>query len=311
MIQKSIEEWMGKDKDRIKYLTTQSIRPLMCPKSIDPINKIYDMVNKNPRPSKKFCVEIDNVYVVNGKIVDASISSEIEEFCRCGNLCNPSKNITIDYAVHLVDQWAGTNYWHWMSTGLAKLFMISNWSAETVFIVNSLGNHFVKESLSKMGISLSKCIEVDKVGSVFCRKLMALSPISDNDSEGLCFLRDKLSNKNSTSVRLYISRKHSRRIENENEIMSVLNEYGFVKIQCEELSFEKQADIFSNAEMVMAPHGAGLTNILFAPGNVRVLEVRSPRYFGSCYWKLCNHLGVQYYSLFGEGRFPRDRKSVV
>ena len=37
-------------------------------------------------------------------------------------------------------------------------------------------------------------------------------------------------------------------------------------------NFEKHIELFRNAEIVVGPHGSMFTNILFSPGDVRVIE---------------------------------------
>jgi len=51
----------------------------------------------------------------------------------------------------------------------------------------------------------------------------------------------------------------TRRIINEHEVIEALATFGFVAYALEEMSFSEQVRLFSQAEMVVAPHGAGLT----------------------------------------------------
>lgn len=71
--------------------------------------------------------------------------------------------------------------------------------------------------------------------------------------------------------KIYINRKDSsiRPLRNEDKIISVAERYGFTSVTLSELSLEMQIRLFANATHVVAPHGAGLTNMLFAgPGTV-------------------------------------------
>lgn len=302
-----IENWIAINGGSLKHISnSHALSNWKYPISIDPIEKILNVAYKNQSMTKKlFCAFLKNVYVINGKVIDQSLKNEILEFSKCGDFDVSKNDISVYNAIHLVDRWGGTNYWHWISTCLAKLSLTDAVYPNVYFIINSLRHGFVRESLIKMGIDLSKCIEIDKVKSVFCKNLIAPSPIGDGDKEGILFLRNKLRNKSTGfAVKIYISRKENRRIENENEVIPFLKEFGFTFFRCEELSFNEQVELFSSAEAVIAPHGAGLTNLIFVPDNAKILELRSPKYFGSCYWKLCNHLNLSYYSLFGEGTFP-------
>ena len=65
--------------------------------------------------------------------------------------------------------------------------------------------------------------------------------------------------------RIYLSRakQKSRKIINEIEFYGSLRDHGFRRIFLEDYSFENQIQLFNNAEYIIAPHGAGLTNIVF------------------------------------------------
>jgi capsular polysaccharide biosynthesis protein len=65
---------------------------------------------------------------------------------------------------------------------------------------------------------------------------------------------------------VFISRKDAtvRRIKNTDEIQPVLEEYGFETYVLSELTIAEQVRLFSNADTVVSPHGAGLTNLVYA-----------------------------------------------
>jgi hypothetical protein len=72
---------------------------------------------------------------------------------------------------------------------------------------------------------------------------------------------------------VYISRARAdvRRLMNEDEVLKLLRSRGFRPYFLEDLPFAEQVRLFHDAEMVVAPHGAGLSNLIFA-GRVPVLE---------------------------------------
>ncbi len=57
---------------------------------------------------------------------------------------------------------------------------------------------------------------------------------------------------------------HQRRIMNEEAIIAHFPSLNFRVVACEELSFREQVDLFSRAGVIIATHGAGLANLLFA-----------------------------------------------
>jgi capsular polysaccharide biosynthesis protein len=75
--------------------------------------------------------------------------------------------------------------------------------------------------------------------------------------------------------RIYIDRRNSshRPLLNEGEVIAALAEYGFVPVRLETLRLDEQQRLFANADIIVAPHGAGLTNILYARPDCKVIEL--------------------------------------
>ena len=76
---------------------------------------------------------------------------------------------------------------------------------------------------------------------------------------------------------IYISRRkaNKRRIQNEDEVENVLSKYGFETVVLEDMTVKEQAARFSEAKIVVAQHGAGLTNLLYLPKGSSVIEIFS------------------------------------
>ncbi|SEQ55419.1 Protein of unknown function [Faunimonas pinastri] len=75
--------------------------------------------------------------------------------------------------------------------------------------------------------------------------------------------------------RIYISRRdvRLRSLANEPELLAELAKRGFEVICPSDLSHREQVELFSSADLVVATHGAALTNIMFMPPGSRVLEM--------------------------------------
>jgi len=104
--------------------------------------------------------------------------------------------------------------------------------------------------------------------------------------------------------RLYVTRSDTkkRRIENEAELIPLLKSRGFEILAPGKLSFRDQVSLFMWADAVVGPHGAGLTNILFAPKSARVLEIFPANKVKNTYLLLAHSLGQTYRGLVaGEG----------
>lgn len=96
--------------------------------------------------------------------------------------------------------------------------------------------------------------------------------------------------------RIYISRSKApggRRVVNEDELLTMLQRFGFRSHALEELSLSEQIDLFFDAEAVVGAHGAGLTNLLFSE-RADVVELHpGPAVFPHYYFLSCA-LGHRY-----------------
>jgi hypothetical protein len=101
--------------------------------------------------------------------------------------------------------------------------------------------------------------------------------------------------------RLYVNRNDTRkrRISNEAEIWPSLARRGFQNIAAGKLSFRDQVVLFAEAEMIVGPHGAGLSNLLFAPQSAKVLEISNVERVKSVYFLLTKAMGQGYLPLVG------------
>jgi capsular polysaccharide biosynthesis protein len=101
--------------------------------------------------------------------------------------------------------------------------------------------------------------------------------------------------------RLYIDRRGAanRRLGNEGDVIASLARFGVVPVVLEALSLADQAALFADAELVVAPHGAGLTNIVFAPRDCRIVELLPNAYANWCFRRLAASCGLRYDCVVG------------
>jgi hypothetical protein len=97
---------------------------------------------------------------------------------------------------------------------------------------------------------------------------------------------------------IYISRRQdtTRGLANEGDVESALRKAGARVVYAQDLSFADQRRLFAGAELIVAPHGGGLANIVWARSNARVIEVFPAEglYFNDCYARMATTLGLEY-----------------
>jgi capsular polysaccharide biosynthesis protein len=110
--------------------------------------------------------------------------------------------------------------------------------------------------------------------------------------------------------RIYVTRgtaRNSRTVTNEIELREMLGDRGFSVVDPGALPVADQIRAFAEAEWIVSPHGAGLTNLAFASPGASVIEMFPPDYVQTCYWKLAWCIpGLTYRYLVGVGDPPRN-----
>jgi len=209
-------------------------------------------------------------------------------------------------------------YAHWILDALPRLFALEDCGVETRLIVNSVDTKWKAESLALLGVDEERVVELGS-RALEVDFLVMPSYVGDPGNPhpfGCRWLRERLNprlGEATGSRRIYISRRRARRrrIVNETEIAAALEEAGFETIEAESLSFADQVQTFADASVVVAPHGAGLANIIFAPERCRVLEIFDPLHVNVMYYALADTLGQRYGYVVGDPAQPSDPRHGI
>jgi len=175
-------------------------------------------------------------------------------------------------ATPLLPLWG--NYYHWTIESLPRLAGVERYEKETgeqpTIIVPEDPSSWMLESLELLGIDDDRICQLD----THCAVDRLVVPTHPGPTPAECeWLHNQMQatvNKSATNqayeARIYISRQNAtrRRVKNEQEVVDLLQSYGFKKYILEEMSVSDQVALFSNAEFIVAPHGAGLTNVVYA-----------------------------------------------
>lgn len=219
----------------------------------------------------------------------------------------------IEGRVALLSSLAGHVYYHWMFDIIPRLELLkcSEIKLQEIdwFVVNSLSKPFQKETLSLLGIPLEKIIESDRRSHIQAEQLIVPSfpGYLDWIPEGtMRFLRQTFLPQinlvaNRKLQKIYVSRARSkhRRLINGEEVSSLLEQQGFKTIFLEDMSVLEQVAIFANAKVIIAPHGSGMTNLVFCSPNTKIIELFSPNYVRTDYWMISQQLQLQHYYVVG------------
>ena len=105
-------------------------------------------------------------------------------------------------------------------------------------------------------------------------------------------------------ARIYLSRDDAliRRVANESTLQTVLSKYGFKVISLAGHSVAEQARLFATAQVIVAPHGAGIANIAFAQPGAILVELAPTREYDDCMKSLAEAVNVEHHIIFVEMR---------
>jgi capsular polysaccharide biosynthesis protein len=102
--------------------------------------------------------------------------------------------------------------------------------------------------------------------------------------------------------RIYIDREGAsiRKIINNAEVKTLLSEYGFEFCNLEKMSLREKQEIFSCAEIVVGPLGAGFSNLVFCNENTKVLILYQEKFETDSFWSLCQNNMLHHFHLISK-----------
>ncbi|MCP3773534.1 glycosyltransferase family 61 protein [Paenibacillus sp. MZ04-78.2] len=220
------------------------------------------------------------------------------------------------------------NYFHWMVDALGRIDLIRKTGLPIdKYIISSDGPaHFQEETLALLGIPKQKIIRSYKGLHVKAAWLVVpslqpyyLQPFVSNQVPmwATNFVRSELlkivrPSPMSGYERIYISRREAkhRRVLNESEVLHVTAAHGFRDVTLDGMSVADQVRLFYSAKIVVAPHGASLTNIMFCRTGTQVVDIYPPEYMYPCFWHISSYYGLRYSYLIGHGRRLTENENI-
>jgi hypothetical protein len=105
--------------------------------------------------------------------------------------------------------------------------------------------------------------------------------------------------------RIYISRRStSRPLPDEEQVEQALRQRGFSILRLEEIPWLDQIRAFQGARTIVAPHGAGLANLVFTPAGTSVTEITFGLHYNRCFEWISHVGGHGYLKVDGDAGPP-------
>ncbi len=173
------------------------------------------------------------------------------------------------------------NYCHWINRYLMRLSLIENAPElkKLPLLVNENLHKFQREFFDILDIKEDRLIKAPANSMIECEDLIV--PVNVRGTYGIkpaCeWLREKVAKHfvPQTGRRIYVSREDvsGRNMHNEKEVLEILDKYKFERVIPGNLSIVDQIKTFSEASVIVGPHGAGLANLVFATQGAFVVEL--------------------------------------
>ncbi|RAK69367.1 glycosyltransferase family 61 protein [Hymenobacter edaphi] len=202
------------------------------------------------------------------------------------------------------------NYYHWLIDSLPRLHLLQAAGLlpeVDYFLVYNRDWRFVQQTLAPLGIRPEQIIDVRTHRHLRADRLLVTSPVRGTGAhtpEWACdFLRRRylppdpaLVEARKFSPYVYISRRDAdaRHVLNETAVEELLRPYGFRTYVLSQLSFAEKVALFGGAKAIVAPVGAGLSNLAFTAPGTPVLELLPQGFVVPDFMELSYRLGLNY-----------------
>lgn len=207
------------------------------------------------------------------------------------------------------------NYYHWMLEFLPKISLLEksqNGMPNDLFFDAKIllppnPRSWMLKSLQMLGIDenqvyhpTSNHLKVDQLlfmppfATKYCTPSWAYQWYKDRFSAFI----EKSEKK---TKRIYISRQNAqnRQMINEAQVINFLSKYGFETYLLEEMTLPEQISLFSQAEIIVGPHGAGFSNMIFST-RATLIDIFEPTYIHPCFYNMCSDTGQFYWFVMGD-----------
>jgi capsular polysaccharide biosynthesis protein len=196
------------------------------------------------------------------------------------------------------------NYYHWLIEAILGLYVLqkSRGGGAKIVLPSSLprgGNLQYFESIKLFGAARTDFV-VTPAPVVKLERAFWIEPshLIDHVPENwVVDFQSSVANslgRFAQARRVYIEREESRTVENADEVRAFLEEAGFITVHPIGMSILDQARLFSGATFVIGAHGAGLSNLIFAPRSARVIEFMPNMEMRTFFWMISMKLGHEY-----------------
>lgn len=196
------------------------------------------------------------------------------------------------------------NYYHWMFHIIGRLSVLKaleiDFDEFDHIVVNKPIKKFQEQSLLDFNLPKEKLVFIEnddliKIENAFLPSYLYFHPMVPHFLRRH-YLKSVKAHENA-SKKIYISRRNSpirKLIEEEDVVDLLVKEFGYQEVFLEDYSLKEQSQIMHQADFVIAPHGAGLPNIIYCKKHTKVLEILPYSWTNVVYWIYAEYQELEY-----------------
>lgn len=195
------------------------------------------------------------------------------------------------------------NHSHWLTSHLPKLLLLRSLGRLDDLILPAGRSRAIDDSLRMLGLDPEAFPTFDAGRPLDIRELIIVTADRFRP-ELLRALRDAVAAPHRAPWRrVLISRAEARgrRLLDEDRLWPELQRRGFERVVMERLDFAAQVRLMQETSVLLAPHGAGLTNMIFCPEGADIFEIADPAYPNPNFYALATAMGHRYWLLHADG----------
>lgn len=203
-----------------------------------------------------------------------------------------------DIVVIVADTTWGEQYYHFITEVLPSVLYL--WNNNHIYPIVTHDNTFIEPIFRFFGVNE---ILLDKIPEN-TKKIIKQPYIEcgNPSPEKIGLIRDKLKKTVifEKKIGIFIVRKENyRNVMNSDDVLDVLQTH-YKDIEWHifyMMNIQETISLFSKAAIIVAPHGAGLTNMVFSPNEITVIEFMDIDSPNVCYWHLSEMLHNTYFMI--------------
>ncbi len=194
------------------------------------------------------------------------------------------------------------NHSHWLTAHLPKILLLRGLGLIDQLALPAERPPLVDASLRLLGVEPDRCVQVATGERVVFEHLTVLETDRFRP-ELLRPVREALAKIGPSRRRVFISRRRARgrRLIEEAALAPMLRAHGFELVEMEALNLDAQLRLMGETAVLVGPHGAGLTNMMFCAPGTQIVEIADPSYPNPNFYALAAAMGHDYWRVPARG----------